>query len=295
MKKSIVSLILVLSTISPLLSMQQQAEEYDRNSDAQDTLAQQDLKQFSIDKTNDVLVPGCRTGRMCKRLAEHYASQGTVVGMDTNPYMLDVARKKHHTETTTYELTQDQKAPVKFQKRFDRVVSIHDLHWVKTEQQIAVMQSYQQSLRPGGTLLLSMASKTDKPHPVFIALGQVVQQQQEWRELLQGAQLQDEHSPQTEEGLKELAATSGFNITNIESRRDEPTFTRQELNPFLMTLVSKYPALKTLLETDPPKLERLVDAVADVYVKDPSVKKPDGKFGYYTDRLVLVAQKPETK
>src|SRR5579862_9167957 len=108
-----------------------------------------------------VLELGCGTGRLLLPLLEAGA---TVVGLDREPAMLEVARSRLTGFAERLSLVQAEMRRFHLDKQFDMVlVGLNTfMHLLTPKQQITCLESIHSHLRPAGVLLLDLAC----PHAV---------------------------------------------------------------------------------------------------------------------------------
>jgi trans-aconitate 2-methyltransferase len=103
-----------------------------------------------------VLDIGCGVGDFTRRLLE-VVPAGSVIGVDADPSMLDVARARAGSAPVRFEQCRAQDiASFAPPATFDAVVSVACLHWVPREDHADVIHGIATLLRPGGRVVLDL-------------------------------------------------------------------------------------------------------------------------------------------
>jgi SAM-dependent methyltransferase len=127
-----------------------------------------------------VLDVGTGIGDVAFMVAERVGSQGTVVGVDMNPMMLDVARQRAQTAgITNVEFLQGDVSQMALSAQFDAVVGRFILLYIKDR--AALLRRLSQQLRPGGIIAfqeldLTLAGTTLPHAPVYEQAGQRIKE-----------------------------------------------------------------------------------------------------------------------
>jgi SAM-dependent methyltransferase len=118
-----------------------------------------------------VLDVGTGIGDVAFMVAERVGPQGTVVGVDMNPTMIDVARQRAQAAGITYvAFLQGDLSQMALDDQFDAVVGRFILLYIKDR--AALLRRLSQQLRPGGIIAFEEPDHTlygtTQPHaPVF--------------------------------------------------------------------------------------------------------------------------------
>ena len=135
------------------------AEDYERNSQAQQRWARELLAQLALQGSEDILDLGCGDGKVTAEIARLVAG-GSVVGVDSYTQMIALAKGKYPIATHPNLSFQEMDASdLSFTNRFDVVFSNAVLHWVKDHK--PVLEGLFKSLRVGGQIVLRMGGKGD--------------------------------------------------------------------------------------------------------------------------------------
>jgi SAM-dependent methyltransferase len=127
-----------------------------------------------------VLDVGTCIGDVAFMVAERVGPQGTVVGIDMNPAMIDVARQRAQAAgITNVAFLQGDVSQLALSDRFDAVVGRLILKFIKDR--VALLRRLSQQLRPGGILAFQEADftlmGTTLPHaPIFEQASQRLQE-----------------------------------------------------------------------------------------------------------------------
>jgi ubiquinone/menaquinone biosynthesis C-methylase UbiE len=113
------------------------------------------LTAAGVQPGNRVLDIGCGPGYFARMLAEAVGPQGSVVGIDAAPEMIDHARRKaRHLANIRFD-TGAAEALAFPDSSFDVVVSSLMMHHIPSELRLQAAREMRRVLRPGGALLLS--------------------------------------------------------------------------------------------------------------------------------------------
>jgi SAM-dependent methyltransferase len=129
------------------------------------------LDSAGITSGMKVLDVGTGIGDVAFMVAERVGPQGTVVGIDMNPAMIDVARQRAQAAgITNVAFLQGDVSQLALSDRFDAVVGRLILKFIKDR--VALLRRLSQQLRPGGILAFQEADftllGTTLPHaPIF--------------------------------------------------------------------------------------------------------------------------------
>lgn len=125
-------------------------EKYHKISAQQFEGALRILNRFEFDGDERVLDVGCGSGKVTYDMKINFFPNGSVVGTDKCPSMLDKANEEY---PSIPELTFQQIDATKlnFDQEFDLAVSFNCFHWVKDIN--AMFTGIAQSLKPGGRVI----------------------------------------------------------------------------------------------------------------------------------------------
>jgi 2-polyprenyl-3-methyl-5-hydroxy-6-metoxy-1,4-benzoquinol methylase len=121
------------------------------------TLRERAVKQQLVDQAGlapgqTVLDFGCGTGTLALLLKRHCPG-ARVVGIDIDPTVLELARRKIARAGLDIELQQGVFGPDTFAPgSFDRIVTTLVLHHLTRDEKLAVLRAMRVALRPGGEL-----------------------------------------------------------------------------------------------------------------------------------------------
>lgn len=123
---------------------------------------------------NDVLDVACGTGIVARRIAPVVGAEGTVVGLDISPDMLDVARSAAGDAGLEIEWRQGAAEALPFPDgAFDLAVCQFALMFF--EDRPAALAEMRRVLRPEGRVVISVWQGLDR-HPFYRALDDVIRQ-----------------------------------------------------------------------------------------------------------------------
>jgi ubiquinone/menaquinone biosynthesis C-methylase UbiE len=123
-----------------------------------------------IQRGDRVLDVACGTGILARAIAERVGSGGSVVGLDTNPVMLEVARRK----APEIEWRQAPAEALPFaDQSFDAVVSQFGLMFF--EDRKAAIREMARVLRPGGRLVVAVWAALETS-PGYADLADILQE-----------------------------------------------------------------------------------------------------------------------
>ncbi len=120
----------------------------------------------------DVLLIGCGSGRDLLPLAERQCS---VTGIDPVGSSLDIARRMLAERGLTATLIEGFFEETSITGAFDAVIFSYYCYSVIPEcrRRVAVLHRAAALLKPGGHIVISVASDTPRPHPVLVRLGRL--------------------------------------------------------------------------------------------------------------------------
>ena len=116
-------------------------------------LKQRLVAQAGIAPRHDVLDVGCGTGTLAL-IAKRHQPEARVVGLDGDPAVLAIARRKVAAAGASIELKQGlaDTASAFPPASFDRILTSLVLHHLTTEQKVSALRAMHTWLRPGGEL-----------------------------------------------------------------------------------------------------------------------------------------------
>jgi SAM-dependent methyltransferase len=195
-----------------------------------------------------VLDVGCGTGVVARYVVEHVGPYGFVVGLDTDPEMLAVAKK---TVTGKFECREADATEMPFENdSFDVVLCQQGLQFIP-EKQTAVNEMYR-VLKPAGTLLISVWKSTDHI-PGFYALESALCQ------LLDDSELKlPPFAFDDAEALTRLATEAGFKDAKVEQR----------------TKITRFESVEELKGDGMTELVKLVESQLLDYITEKGIEFP---------------------
>ncbi|XCN74020.1 MAG: methyltransferase domain-containing protein [Candidatus Electrothrix aestuarii] len=133
------------------------AEDYEQHSSAQQSWARELMKKLDLQGHESVLDIGCGDGKVTAEIAA-LLPEGEVLGIDSSPDMLYLAREKFSWSTHPNLSFQERDAKdLTCEAEFDVVFSSAALHWVLDHR--PVLTGISRALKLGGRILLQMAGK----------------------------------------------------------------------------------------------------------------------------------------
>lgn len=125
---------------------------YVKNSSLQNSLAQAILSNYPLSPFAHILDVGCGDGRITAGLAGR-ANQGTVIGVDPSPGMIEFAvRSFPKEEFPNLDFQIGMAEDIAFSQQFDLVVAFSCFHWFKNPKKAICQLSA--SLKQGGEILV---------------------------------------------------------------------------------------------------------------------------------------------
>ena len=132
---------------------------YKNNSKPQEHAALSIIESINFNGNEAVLDIGCGDGKVTAHITQH-VPQGTVVGFDVSPSMIQAAQQAHgRISNLSFQVA--NAANFSLDKTFDYIVSFSTLHWVKD--QVAAFKNIKQALKPEGTAIIRMTSPEGSP------------------------------------------------------------------------------------------------------------------------------------
>jgi trans-aconitate 2-methyltransferase len=131
------------------------AQDYEKNSSAQQQWAQELIAKLDLQGHEQILDLGCGDGKVTAELAR-CVPQGSVVGVDRSDDMIRLAQMRH-AEIKNLQFQQMDVRQLTFCDQFDVVFSNATLHWV--DDHISVLKGLRDGVRHQGRILLQMGGK----------------------------------------------------------------------------------------------------------------------------------------
>jgi trans-aconitate 2-methyltransferase len=139
------------------LSYKWNADDYRKNSTAQQRWAQELISKLSLAGNESILDIGCGDGKVTFELSLQ-VPEGNVLGIDASPDMISLARRTYpprRFQNLTFQLKDARE--LDFTEKFHLVFSNATLHWITDHR--PVLEGIRRSLRPGGRILLQMGGQ----------------------------------------------------------------------------------------------------------------------------------------
>ncbi len=186
------------------------AEDYQRNSQAQEKWARELIDKLRLNGTEDVLDLGCGDGKVTAEIAR-LVHNGSIIGVDSSSAMIALASEQYPSSQYPNLSFQVMDArQLAFDGCFDVVFSNAALHWVKDHE--PVVRGLFKSLKPGGKILLQMGGKGNARN-ILYALTEV-QSHPEWRQYFDGFEFPYGFLGTDE--YEQMLRASGFDISRLE-------------------------------------------------------------------------------
>ncbi len=246
------------------------AQDYQRNSKAQQKWARELIANLNLTGTEDILDLGCGDGKVTAEIAQ-LVGHGSVVGVDNSTQMIELAQEKYSQNkhpNLSFQLM--DAGDLSFGECFDVVFSNAVLHWVKNHK--PVIEGLYKSLRIGGKILLRMGGKGDAEG--ILSVMNEVKASNKWTQYFTEFEF-----PFTFLGIDEYQALlreSGFSIIRVE------------LIPKDMTHDGKSGLEGWIRTTWLPYTERIPKEKREIFIEEVSLKYLD-KVPLATDGKAHVA------
>jgi trans-aconitate 2-methyltransferase len=130
------------------------AEDYARNSSAQELWANELISKLSLKGNESLLDIGCGDGRITNEIARRLPF-GHVIGIDSSKSMIELSLKSNTSSNISYYVM--DATDIHLDKKFDIAFSNATLHWVKDHP--AVLASLKKHLNPNAKILFQMGGK----------------------------------------------------------------------------------------------------------------------------------------
>lgn len=257
------------------------AQDYDKNSQAQHQWAKELLAGIDLTRTSAILDLGCGDGKITAEIAR-LVGGGTVIGIDNAAQMIELAKQKYAKENYPNLGFQVMDAgDLAFDGCFDLAFSNAVLHWVKRHE--PVVKGLYKSLRPGGKILLRMGGQGDAQG--MISAMDAVRSMPEWKTYFNGFEF-----PYTFASIEEyrvLLTASGFKAKRVELVPKDMTHTeKQGLAGWIRTTWLPYTE-----RVPSDQREKFIDQVCDKYLAEFPLDT-DGRVHVAMMLLEVEAEKP---
>jgi trans-aconitate 2-methyltransferase len=135
------------------------AQEYDRLSALQATMAAEVLSILQLNGNERILDVGCGNGKTTASIAAR-VPQGSVVGVDASRDMIAFANEHWTAGYPNLQFAVADARHLPFRKEFDLIVSFNALHWIP--EQALPLQSIHSALKPEGRAQLRLVPKGER-------------------------------------------------------------------------------------------------------------------------------------
>lgn len=252
--------------------MKWNAAEYAANSSVQQAWARELIAKLKLLGNENVLDVGCGDGKVTAEMS-HAVPQGSVIGIDASPQMIEFARKifPEGRNTNLHFLVMDARK-IRFERKFDLIFSNATLHWV--DDHPAFLKNASACLRPGGRLVVSCGGRGNA-NEVFLALRPQIRLKR-WRGFFRNLEAPYHfHSP---EEYEKWLPRFGFETRQVRLAPKDAVYDgRKGLTTWLRT--TWLPYTQRVPES---QLEDFIGAVADRYL----AKHPTDAAGQVHVRMV---------
>jgi trans-aconitate 2-methyltransferase len=154
------------------------AKDYAKHSSTQQAWARELIAKLNLNGHESVLDVGCGDGKITAEIAG-YVPDGNVIGVDSSKEMIELACEKfanHKYPNLSFQAADARE--LVFQKQFNIVFSNAALHWIKDHR--PVIAGIQESLKPGGRILLQMGGKGNAE--AILSVLEEMMSETEWRQ-----------------------------------------------------------------------------------------------------------------
>jgi Trans-aconitate methyltransferase len=135
---------------APNLSNHWNPQEYTESNDGQFKHGIKEIHKLALKGDESLLDIGCGDGRLSHHIATTYIPQGTLLGIDSSPAMIEYAQSAFQSPNLSFTIGDISHYHVK--QQYDVVISFWTLHWVK--QYDKALRTIAQLLKPHGKTLL---------------------------------------------------------------------------------------------------------------------------------------------
>lgn len=251
--------------------------EYQNNSQPQWEWAMSALQKVSFNDTDKILDVGCGDGKITAWIAEQY-SQATVVGLDISEEMIQHASQNFSKENLVF--LQANALSIPFEQHFDKLISLCAIHWI-VEQERA-LQSFKNSLKPGGVLLITTPAK----HPSSLGpVSEKIAQSDKWASYFPNHKSTRVY--RTADEFRALIQQTGFELISLNMTQDMLTFKNKEaLLAYIRPLVSFIKHLPQDLQED------FINDIVETQMLFVDHILVCGSMGFIIEKMDIVAIKP---
>jgi trans-aconitate methyltransferase len=159
MKSRILTLLfLVIASIVVANQDPWKGDEYAKHSNSQQASAADFLQGMSLEGVKAILDVGSGDGKITAAMAQ-LVPDGTVVGVDISPSMVEVAKTRFASVNNLHFQIQDA-AKIEFEEQFDLITSFTVMQWVL--EQAEALRRFEKALKPGGRLWIQMPTGLPK-------------------------------------------------------------------------------------------------------------------------------------
>ena len=181
---------------------------YEQISDLQRELAQRTLATLRFAGTERLLDVGCGDGFITRSIAARLP-EGSVVGIDGSPRMIEVARAKPDPEGSRLRFLVADVLALPFADEFDVAVSFNVLHWLVDQR--AALASIAAAIHPSGRILVQQVCAGRRPSLEQLAMA--VCRRPGWRDAFDGFAAPFLHVEP--DGYRQIAAAAGLRVTDL--------------------------------------------------------------------------------
>ena len=192
-------------------------DRYEKVGDLQRTLATRSLDRLTLRGDEDCLDVGCGDGHLTRLLAAR-VPEGSVLGVDASPRMLEVARRAEVPDGVFVDFELGDAAALRFDTEFDLVVSFNALHWVTD--QVAALSGVARALEPEGRALLQQVCAGPRPSLEQVAMD--VCAEPRWQAAFDGFEAPFVHVDP--DAYPALAAAAGLDVADLTVADEEWDF-----------------------------------------------------------------------
>jgi trans-aconitate 2-methyltransferase len=132
------------------------AQEYDRLSALQDTMAAEVLSLLELKGNERILDVGCGNGKTTASIAQR-VPHGSVMGVDASAEMIAFAKEHWTASHPNLQFAVADARHLPFKRQFDLVVSFNALHWISD--QALPLQGIHQALKSEGKAQLRLVTE----------------------------------------------------------------------------------------------------------------------------------------
>jgi trans-aconitate 2-methyltransferase len=247
-------------------------EAYASNSSTQQTWGRELIAKLDLAGCESILDVGCGDGKVTVELAR-VVPQGSVIGIDASPQMVEFARKAFADgENRNLEFQIMDARRIRLDRTFDLIFSNAALHWVDDHQ--AFLRGASACLRAGGRLMVSCGGKGNA-QDVFVALRPEIRLMR-WREFFR--RMPKPYFFYAPQDYRKWLPRFGFKTRTVSLAPKDAVYAgRAGLTTWLRTTWLPY-----IQRVPEPLREEFIAAVADRYL----AKHPPDAKGHVHVRMV---------